>query len=62
MKKCFTINPNRTKDEIKSYESLLKDNIYQGVEIFYPYQKNEEERNIFTNALKEYQKRIRRLY
>ncbi len=56
MKKCFTINPNRTKDEIKSYESLLKDNIYQGVEIFYPYQKNEEERNIFTNALKEYQK------
>ena len=40
MRKCFTVNPNRTKEEIASYEVLLKDDIYQGVEIFYPYKKD----------------------
>ena len=38
MRKCFTINPNRSVEEIKSYEeNLVKTNIYQGCEIFYPY-------------------------
>ena len=40
MRKCFTVNPNRTKEEIAAYEVLLKNNIYQGVEIFYPYKKD----------------------
>lgn len=38
IRKCFTINPHRTLDEILSYEEhLVKTNIYQGCEIFYPY-------------------------
>ena len=56
MKKCFTINPNRTVDEIKSYEELLINNIYQGVEIFYPYNRSQKERDEITSALLAYQK------
>ena len=56
MKKCFTVNPNRTVDEILSYEILLKNNIYQGVEIFYPYNKTKEEQEEFKKALKTYLK------
>ena len=42
IRKCFTVNPNRTKEEINSYEVLLEKGIYVGVEIFYPYQKSLE--------------------
>ncbi len=54
IRKCLTINPNRTKEEIESYKSLLSDKIYSGVEIFYPYRKKEEERNIYIKAVNEY--------
>lgn len=37
MRKCFTIYLLRTKPEIKNYEPLFKENIYQGCEIFYPF-------------------------
>lgn len=57
MRKCFTINPNRTAEEIKSYEeNLVKTGIYQGCEIFYPYQKNSNEQRIYKNAVKELMK------
>lgn len=39
IKKCFTINQNRTTKEFKSYEELIKEGMFQGIEIFYPYDK-----------------------
>lgn len=51
IKRCFTINQNRTTEEINTYEKLLKDNIFQAIEIFYPYDKTEEERTIYTKNI-----------
>lgn len=47
MKKCFTINPNRKTEDFKGYEKLIKDNVYQAIEIFYPYTLTEEERKTY---------------
>lgn len=54
IRKCFTVNPNRTKEEILDYEKLLKEKIYVGCEFFYPYNKTEEEKQKYLNALKRY--------
>lgn len=57
MRKCFTINPNRTPEEIKEYEEyLVKTNIYQGAEIFYPYQKTKHEQSLYKKAVKNFLK------
>lgn len=37
IRKCFTIYLLKTKPEIERYEPLLKNNWYQGCEIFYPF-------------------------
>ncbi len=43
MKKCFTITVLRSKEDIKKAEELLvKTGIYQGCELFYPYDVSEE--------------------
>ena len=55
IRKCYTINPNRTKEEIQSYKELLLSKEYVGVEIFYPYRKTKEEIEIYKNAVLEYQ-------
>jgi len=47
IKQCFTINQNRTTEEFKSYEELIKQGLFQGVEIFYPYDKTKEEQEIY---------------
>lgn len=52
MKKCFTINHLRKQEEILSYEKLLKDNIYQAIEIFYPYNQSQEQLNQYTESVK----------
>ena len=54
IRKCFTVNPNRTKEEIASYRPLLEDGIYVGVEIFYPYKKKKEEIAIYKEAIESY--------
>lgn len=57
IKTCFTINQNRTTEEFKSYEKLIEDNLFQAVEIFYPYDKTIEEQKIYeenVNNLKKY--------
>lgn len=54
IKKSFTINPNRTIDEIRSYKKLLVLGIYQGCEIFFPYNKTKEEQQIYLDGVKEY--------
>lgn len=57
MKKCFTINPYRTTEDFKEYEKLIEDNVYQAIEIFYPYTLNEENyRTYFNNVLAIYKK------
>lgn len=52
MKKCFTINPFRTTEEINTYHQLLENRIYQAVEIFYPYQLDETGFNTYTTNIK----------
>ena len=43
IKQCFTINQHRTTEEFNSYEELIKQGLFQGIEIFYPYDKTEEQ-------------------
>ncbi len=47
IKKCFTINQHRTTEEFRTYEKLIQDNVFQAIEIFYPYDKTEEEQDIY---------------
>ena len=44
IKQCFTINQHRTTEEFNSYEELIKQGLFQGIEIFYPYDKTEEQK------------------
>lgn len=43
IKTCFTINQHRTTEEFQTYEELIKQGLFQGIEIFYPYDKTEEQ-------------------
>ena len=52
MKKCFTINPMRKKEEFLSFYKLLEENIYQAVEIFYPYKQEKEQYIEYSNGVK----------
>ncbi len=56
MRKCFTVNPNRTKQEIEDYEQMLKEGLYEGCEFFYPYNKTLEEQEEYINNIKAYLK------
>ena len=56
IRKCFTVNPNRTKEEIASYEEMLSSGVYQGVEIFYPYRKKIEDIKTYQEAIMSYLK------
>lgn len=52
LKTCFTINQNRTTEEFLSYEKLIQDNLFQAVEIFYPYNKTLEDQKTYEqNAM-----------
>ena len=53
MKKCFTINPLRTVDEVKSYYELFEKDIYQAIEIFFPYNQTKERYDEYTNSIKD---------
>lgn len=52
VRKCFTINQNRTTEEFKSYEQLFENNIYQAIEIFYPYDKTLEQLKTYEENVK----------
>lgn len=54
IKKSFTVNPNRTKEEINDYKKLLIKGIYQGCEFFYPFDKSQKYQEEYINNLKEY--------
>lgn len=53
MKKCFTINPMRTVEEFKSYWKLFEDNVYQAIEIFYPYNQSQQQLINYINSVNE---------
>lgn len=51
MKKCFTINCMRTKADFIEYEKLINEGLFQGVELFFPYNVSLEQREIYTNEV-----------
>lgn len=53
MKKCFTINQMRKREEFIEYMKLLKSNLYQGIELFYPYNQSQEQIKQYTNSVLE---------
>lgn len=56
MKKCFTINQMRKREEFIEYMKLLENNVYQGIELFYPYNQSQEQIKQYTNSVLEIQK------
>ena len=52
MKKCFTINPDRKKEEFETYYPLLEDGTFQAVELFYPYDRSSEQFKSYTECAK----------
>lgn len=53
MKKCFTINPMRKKEEFNSYKILFEKNLYQAIEIFYPYNQSHQQIKDYTECVYE---------
>ncbi len=51
MKKCFTINCMRNDADFDGYEEIIKQNIYQGVELFFPYNVSEEQRKLYNKRV-----------
>ena len=51
MKKCFTINEFRSKEEILSYYYLIENNLYQAIEIFYPYKAADEQQLSYGKSI-----------
>ena len=57
IRKCFTINPARTKEDILSYEeNLIKTKLFSGCEIFYPYNVSKEQYLDYVDGVKSYLK------
>ena len=57
IRKCFTINPHRKLEEILSFEEhLIKTNVYQGCEIFYPYNVSNEQLEDYIKGVSSYLK------
>ena len=52
MKKCFTINCMRKIEDFIGYDNLIAENLYQGIEIFYPYNVSDEQRDFYTNEIR----------
>jgi|GEM_PF-687925 len=53
MKKSFTINNNRTSEEIETFgEMVLATGLLQGCEIFYPEHEDEKRRDCYTDDVK----------
>lgn len=58
MKKCFTINCMRNESDFRGYNELIENNVYQGIEIFYPYNVTEEQGKFYTNSINELRKKF----
>lgn len=53
MKICFTINCMRNNYDFRGYSELLNRGLFQGIEIFYPYNVSPEQKELYTNNIKE---------
>ena len=53
MKKCFTINQMRKREEFVEYMKLLENDVYQAIELFYPYNQSTEQIKQYTNSVLE---------
>lgn len=53
MRCSFTITCLRDPEVIKANRGLLERNLFQGIEIFYPYQLDDNGKDNYTNAIKE---------
>ena len=51
MKKAFTINCMRTKEDFVGFNKILNQGIYQGIEIFYPYNVTQEQASFYTKEI-----------
>ena len=51
MKKCFTINAMRTRDDFTSYDKIISDNIFCAVELFYPYNVTSEQATLYEEEV-----------
>lgn len=51
MRVCFTINCMRNHDDFVSYDKLIKDGLYQAVELFYPYNVNLNQALLYTKEV-----------
>ena len=51
MKKCFTINCMRTKEDFASYDKLISEGLFQGVELFYPYNVSDEQKILYQEEV-----------
>lgn len=56
IRKCFTVNQNRRKEEIEDFEKMLLENIFVGCEFFYPYNKTIDEQNEYIANISNYLK------
>ena len=51
MKKCFTINALREHEDFLGFNSLLDMGLFQGIEIFYPYNVDLQQRILYRDEL-----------
>lgn len=51
MKKCFTINCMRTREDFIDYDQIITDKIFQGVELFYPYNVDDDQTKLYTEEV-----------
>lgn len=58
MKKSFTINCMRNKEDFIGYNKLLEQNVYQGIEIFYPYNVTNEQAEFYTSSIQKIKNRF----
>lgn len=53
MKKCFTINQMRTREDFIEYMRLLEKGLYHGIELFYPYNQSNAQIKQYTESVYE---------
>ena len=53
MKKCFTINQMRKRENFVDYMTLLDEGLYEAIELFYPYNQSFDQLKQYTNSVNE---------
>ncbi len=56
MKICFTINCQRTKEQLEEFKQLVLNNEFRGIEIFYPYNVTDTQKKLYDSYINEINK------